>query len=162
MASVISDDLVVGGSTKTTDVRKTDGSVFDAERFEQQYRIPVELYGPTTTVAALTKWLYTAYGSVGEIVTAQAFIAVVASGADRTITVDIQKSTAGGAFATVMAATVGFTNASTVRTAVTGTFSDTSLVPGDVLRAVVTVAGAAGAQAQGLFITLTIRERPTP
>lgn len=116
-----------------------------------------ELFGPTTSVAALTKTIGMAYAT-GTILEFAAWIEVVATGADRTITVDLHKATGAGAYATILSATVGFTNASSVRTKVTGTLSSTSVVAGDVLRVVVTVSGAAGNQATGLSYRLTITE----
>lgn len=119
----------------------------------------VELFGPTTAVTALTKTLGMAYAS-GTLVAFTAWIEVVATGADRTVTVDLQKSTGAGAYATVLSATAGFTNASAVRTAVSGTISTTPYVAGDIFRAVVTVAGAAGNQATGLSVRLMLQENP--
>jgi Concanavalin A-like lectin/glucanases superfamily len=122
------------------------------------FPIAVELFGPTTTIAGLTKLLHTVNGATATIVHAEAIITVQATGGDRTINVDIQKSTGGGAFATIMSATIAITNATTIRVPVSGTFSNTSLVDGDILQAVVTVAGSAGAQAQGLLLNLWLRE----
>lgn len=119
----------------------------------------IELYGPTTAVAALTKTLGMAKGA-GDIVSFGAWIEVVATGADRTITVDLHRSTGGGAYATVLSATVGFTNGSTVRSLVSGTLSSTTFAAGDIFRVVVTVAGAAGAQATGLSVYLGLHEEP--
>lgn len=90
----------------------------------------------------------------------EAIIATVATGADRTVTVDLQKSTGSGAFATVLSATIGFTNASAVRTIASGTISGTTFVDGDIFQIVVTVAGAAGNQAQGLLVALNFEENP--
>jgi hypothetical protein len=118
-----------------------------------------ELFGPTTTVTALTKTLGVARAS-GTIKDFSAWIEVVASGADRTITVDLQKSTGGGAYATVCSATIGFTNVSTVRSLVAASLSTATFVSGDIFRAVVTVAGAAGAQATGLSVSFLTEENP--
>jgi hypothetical protein len=164
VAGITKGDHQTQGTQYCNDLQRSGGNPFDAERFEQQYRQAYQLYGPTTTVAALTQLLYAVRGRTAELLDAEAFITVVASGADRTITVDIQKSTGGGAFATVMTSTIDITNATTVRTAVAGVVAagGLSLVDGDILQAVVTVAGAAGAQAQGLLLMLTIRERADP
>ena len=51
--------------------------------------------------------------------------------------------------------------AASPRLRVFGTVAVTALVAGDILRLVLTVAGAAGAQAQGLIVTLTVREDPS-
>lgn len=119
----------------------------------------VQLFGPTTAVVAVTQTLGMAKGA-GTLGNLDAWTEVIATGADRTITVDLQKSTGAGAYATVLSATAGFTNVSPVRTAVAGTFSSTAYVAGDIFRLVVTVAGAAGAQATGLTVRIVTREEP--
>lgn len=150
-ASSITNTAIAAGAT---------GSYIAATKVQHQQSINVELFGPTTTVAAVTQWLYLVRGATGTIVSIEAAIAVVATGADRTITVDLHKSTGAGAFATVLSATIGFTNASAVRTMVAGTISSASLVDGDILEVIVTVAGSAGAQATGLTVCLNVREDP--
>jgi hypothetical protein len=87
-----------------------------------------------------------------------AIIGAIATGADRTVTIDLHKSTGAGAFATILSATVVFTNVSTIRVVSTATISDTALADGDMLYLTVTVAGAAGAQAQGLVCMLEYDE----
>jgi hypothetical protein len=121
----------------------------------------VELFGPAVSVAAVTKWLHIVRGAAGTLVGFEAAIAVAADDASRTIDVDLQKSTGAGAFATVCSASADFTNSSAVRTPVAATFSSTSLVDGDILQVVVTVAGGAGNQATGLTVTLTFDEYNT-
>lgn len=123
---------------------------------------PGELFASATTITALTKEVYVVKGANGTLLGfTAAIIGTIATGADRTVTVDLHKSTGAAAFATVLSATIGFTNASVLRTAASGTFSSTSLVAGDLLRVVVTVAGAAGNQALGLVCSLQLREETT-
>lgn len=129
-----------------------------ASKLRHRHVINLELFGPTTSVAALTKWIKSVYGAAAEIVSFKAFIAVVATDVSRTISVDLQKSTGAGAFATVCSAVAGFTNGSAVRTGVAATLNSTSLVAGDILEIVVTVAGGAGSQATGLTVELVIDE----
>ncbi len=135
--------------------------VIQAVKLEHQFGVPAELFGPATTVAAVTQWIYILHGTTGEIVNFEAAIAVVADDAGRTITVDLQKSTGGGAFATVLSGTIGFTNGSSARTAVAGTISSADLVDGDILEIIVTVAGGSGNQATGLTVNTILRENPT-
>lgn len=112
-------------------------------------------------IAAETRELHIVYGATGTLIAFKAAITgTIATGADRTVTVDLHKSTGAAAFATVLSATIGFTNASVLRTVVSGTINSTSLVAGDILRIVVTVAGSAGNQALGLVATLTLDEDP--
>lgn len=82
----------------------------------------------------------------------------VATGGDRTVTVDLKKSTGAGAFATVLSGTVGFTNGSALLTVTAGTLSDTTVQAGDIFQVTVAVAGAAGNQAQGLCSALEWEE----
>lgn len=135
------------------------GANVDASKVIARQEWGTELFPPTTAVAALTQVLGMAYAGC-TLVEFSAWIEVVATGADRTVTVDLKKSTGAGAYATILSATVGFTNASSVRTKVTGTFSSTTLVAGDILEAVVTVAGSAGAQATGLSCSLIVAANP--
>lgn len=116
-----------------------------------------ELFGPLAAITALTQTLGAAYAA-GTIVAFQAWIEVDTTGADRTVTVDLQKSTGAGAYTTILSATIGFADGETVRTLKSATLSAAAYVAGDILRAIVTVAGAAGAQATGLSIRLITRE----
>lgn len=146
-----------GGGWTDNDI--VAGANIAATKTIARERFSIELFGPTTTITALTKLLMIMRQSA-TLVHAEAIQTVQATGADRTVTVDIQKSTGAGAFASIMSATIGFTNSSAIRTPVAGTFSVPSLVDGDILQAVVTVAGSASAQAQGLLLSLTIDELP--
>jgi hypothetical protein len=55
---------------------------------------------------------------------------------------------------------IDLTSGSTLRTAVAAALSSSALVAGDILRAVVTVSGGAGTQADGLIFDLTVAEAP--
>lgn len=82
----------------------------------------------------------------------------VASGADRTITIDLLKSTGGGAFASVLSPTLVLDNTNVVRVLETGAINTTAFVDGDLYRVTVAVAGSAGNQADGFSILITIDE----
>lgn len=131
----------------------------DASKVTASRAADVELFGPSTTVTALSKDIHIVRGATGVLMGFEAAICgTIATGGDRTVTVDLHKSTGAGAFATVLSSTIGFTNASVLRTAVAAVLSSTALVDGDILRIIVTVAGAAGNQAIGLVATLTYYE----
>jgi hypothetical protein len=144
-----------------TNAKVTSGTLQADRMRDVRRQISVELFGPAVSVAAVTKWLHIVRGAAGTLVGFEAAIAVAADDASRTIDVDLQKSTGAGAFATVCSASADFTNSSAVRTPVAATFSSTSLVDGDILQVVVTVAGGAGNQATGLTVTLTFDEYNT-
>jgi hypothetical protein len=167
-SSTLNSDIYVNGNlsartftppaSSITDTAIVGAAKIQASKLGHRNTFTTQLFGPTTTITALTQWLNLLRGGVGTLVSVAAAIAVQATGADRTVNVDLQKSTGGGAFATVLSATILINNVTVIRTAVTGSFSSTSLVAGDILETIVTVAGAAGAQAQGLILTVVVDE----
>lgn len=147
--------VLPSGSVTNSNVLASTG--IDASKLDHNRVIANELYGPAVTIAALTKSLYCAQGA-GTILGFDAWIEVVASDVSRTVNVDLQKSTAGGAWTTVMSSPVAITSSTTVRTLVAGTVSTPTYIAGDMFRAVVTVAGASGTQATGLTCRLRVDE----
>lgn len=118
-----------------------------------------KVYSQTGTVGNTTQYLHTVIGATGVVRKFSAMITeTVATGADRTVTIDLQKSSGGGAFATILSGTIGFTNGSTALIASNATISSGALAAGDVLKTTVVVAGSAGAQALGLLIDLRVGE----
>ena len=119
-------------------------------------------HSQTGTVATTKQYLRIVKGATGTIRAIQAAITeTIATGADRTVTLDLQKSTGGGAFATVLSSTIVFNNGSTLYTVSTGTISSNAVQAGDILVLTVTVAGSAGNQALGLVVSVTLAETPT-
>lgn len=129
-----------------------------ASKSTRHQAVPVELYGPLVTVAALTKWIYIVRGGSGTILGFEAAIAVDATGADRVVNIDLQKSTAGGAFATVLSAPISLVDGTTIRTPYPGVITTAPLLDGDILQVVVTVSGSASAAATGLTVCLNLEE----
>lgn len=83
----------------------------------------------------------------------------IATGADRTVTIDLKKSTGGGAFASVLSATIVLDSSSVLAVLEAGTFSDTTIADGDVFSLNITVAGVLGNQGQGLVVTAEYDEQ---
>lgn len=113
-----------------------------------------------SAVAAATADIYyytaTASGTVNSI---NAMINnAIATGGDRTVTIDLKKSTSAGAFASILSTAIVLDNTNTLRTAEAGTVSTPTLVTGDILQITVAVAGAAGAQAKGLLVVVEVEE----
>ncbi len=142
----------------TNDNIVTDAGI-EASKLNHQHMIAIELFGPAVSVAALTRQLFIAYAP-GTILSAKASVVTVATGADRTVTVDVKRSTAAGAYATILTSTIGFTDASVVLTPVAAVINASldDYIASDLFEVVVTVAGSAGAQAVGLLFTLITRE----
>lgn len=148
--------IEVRGLTNTN-FSGTGADALVATKLEHEHRITVGT-STTTTITATDYPLFIARGSGTLIAFEAAITGTIATGADRTVTVDLHRSTAFAAKATVLSATIGFTNSSSLLTLSGGTISTTTVVDSDIFFAVVTVAGAAGAQAIGLSITLTWKE----
>ena len=167
--STLSGDFYIDGTIAAAVLQPSSGSVGDNEvkaladiaatKLNHRVWIHREIFDPSTAVTATTVKLAD-FDANATLIAVRAQIDVQATGGDRTVTVDIQKAAAGGAFATVLSATINITNGTVIRTAVLGTISASALASGDTLQAVVTVAGAAGAQAKGLLVTLKIDRKP--
>lgn len=145
-------------ASSIADSQVSASAAIQATKLQQQVR-PYYFQDPASAIVAATVPLWIVRGATGLLIDLKAsIVGTIATGADRTVTVDLHKSTGAAAFATVLGGTIGFTNASTLRVVSSASFSATSLVVGDLLQLVITVAGAAGNQAKGLLIELTGRE----
>lgn len=167
MSSTLNTDLYVNGSLSSKTFNAPAGSItkeditpnagIEATKVEHQFPVLYEQL-PGTAILAETKLVHLVRGATGEIVGIEACIMTQASGADRTVSVDLHKADAATTPATVLTSPISITNTTVVRTAVTTSLSASDLVDGDILEIVVTVAGAAGTQAEGLLVTLFLRE----
>lgn len=113
---------------------------------------------PSSAVVAGTEGLWIARAG-GTIVAVEAMITgTIATGNDRTVTVDVKKGNAGNAYATILSAGIELDDDDALRTGVAGTLSTTTFLDGDSFQVVVAVAGGNGNQALGLLVTLTVVE----
>lgn len=142
-----------------SDSHVSPSTTIDADKLQHRETINVELFPAATTITAGGKLLHICRVT-GTVVALQAVTITPATGADRTVIIDLQKSTAGGAFATVLTTVITLNNASVARVAQSAVVNATliTLAAGDLLQLVWTVAGSAGAQAIGLLVTATIDE----
>lgn len=110
-------------------------------------------------VAAKTELIHIA-GYAGIVKSVEAAIDSAITG-DNTVTVDLKKSSGGGAFASVLTAALVINSATAVRTAVAAVLdaAKDDYAAGDVFEVVVSVTGT-GTQAQGLVVTVFFEERP--
>jgi len=137
-------------------------AAIDADKLQHRHPLDTELIASASAVTAVTKLLHIS-AVTGAVIGLKAVVMTAATGADRTVTVDLQRSTGGAAFATVLTTAIILNNASTARVAQNAVVNATliSLVAGDILQVVVTVAGSAGDQAKGLLISAVIDENAT-
>lgn len=132
-----------------------DGPI-GANKLEGEYSIT---HSQSGTVAAATEYLKVIHGTEGTVLAVEAAITeTIATGADRTVTVDILKSTSAGAFASILTAPLVLDDGSVLRTVEAASIASAGLVAGDLLKLTVAVAGVAGAQAAGLVVTVSLRE----
>ncbi len=137
-----------------------DDAAIQAHKLIHKQSIDKELFIPATTIAAYTSILHIVRGGEGTLLGFEAAICGTVPTGDHTVTVDLKKSTGAGAFATVLSSTIGFDSSSVLRTAVAAVINPVSLslVDGDILEVVVTVAGSTSSQGAGLSVTLTYEE----
>lgn len=100
----------------------------------------------------------------GETVSEVKVIAdAVPAGGDKTVTVDVKKSHAGGAFASILTAPLAISSAIAAKTPIDAPLSGgtATLVEDDLLEISITAAGSTGTQAQGLLVIVTLVENGT-
>lgn len=146
-----------------TDAAIAPGANIDAAKIAGRFTIPVELFAAGTTVASLaSRLLHIVRGATGTLIALRAVAITAPVGGDRKFTVDLQKSTSGGAFATVLTTPLEFSVATSAadRIAKTAVINTSGLVAGDLLQLVVTASGSTGTQGAGLLVDLLLDEKP--
>jgi len=141
-----------------TNASVAGGAGIAATKLEHQFPIRYQQQ-PGSNVAAATEDIHIVYGATGDVVAVHAALNGVIPSGDRTAVVDLQKSTGGGAFATILTGTITLDSANTIRVAEAGTLTaGAACVVGDILRVVITVGGSSGTNPQGLVVRVVMRE----
>jgi len=165
---LINNDLHVNGTLSSKSLNPPAGSIGDAAvkapagiaatKLEHQFDLGLA-QPPGSDVVAETRDLRVVHGGTGEVVAVKAALTgAVATGADRTVSIDLQKGNVAAGFVSILTAPVSFTNTDVLRAVKQATVTNPDVVVGDILRLVVTVAGVAGNQAKGLVVSVTLRE----
>jgi len=119
---------------------------------------------PGSDVVAQTEIIHIAKYA-GIVASVEAVADTVPDGAsvDKKVTIDVQKSTGGAAWASILTATFDIDDGETDKVAVAGTLdaAKDDYSAGDIFKVVVTVSGSTGNQAQGLCVTVFFEEQPT-
>ena len=111
------------------------------------------------TVAAKTEQIFLAY-KAGTLYSLAASIDTAITG-DNTVVIDVKKSTAGGAWSSVLSGTTTFNSSTVARTPAALSISGTpTFIANDMLQVIVTVAGS-GTQATGLIVRAVVAENGT-
>ena len=88
----------------------------------------------------------------------EVFPAVAPTGGDKQFTVDVQKSSGGGAFATILSGVVTVNSSSADRTQQNAGINTTAIADGDVFEVIVTASGSTGTQGKDVSVTLDYDE----
>lgn len=163
MGSLIQGDVHVRGTVTANAITIPTGSITDASiaggagiaasKLEHQFPVRYQTVAGAA-VATATHPVHVVQGATGTVVGLRV-ASVTAPTSSDTVVVDLQKSTGGGAFASVLTGTVTLDSSSVNRTAYSGTIASPSLVAGDILQVVVTVSGTT---CQGLVVVATLAE----
>jgi hypothetical protein len=123
-----------------------------------QHRVHIQYNTPDgTDITTLTTPVFLAYKGC-TVLAVQALCIDNCAGGDKKFTVDVQKSTAGGAAASILTAALDFAS-KTDLTTYSATLSGTpTLVATDMLQVVTTVSGSTGDQGQGLIVDIVLKE----
>jgi len=150
-------DLVVGGNIQCTGgVNQSGQTITPANLTLGPFSAHYHQDGGTAIVAA-TSVIHLVGGTKATLIRFQAAITGVIPTGGNTVNVDLQRSTGGGAFASVLAATIPFGSTDALRTLKSATFSTTGCIAGDLLQVVITVTGSS---AQGVIVTLDLQQSP--
>lgn len=134
------------------------GADVDSDKLEHKHPISVELAEQATEVVNIEKLIHVSRVT-GSIVALEAAIVSV-PGTGNSFTLDLQKSTGGGAFSSVLTSTLEFTSSSSALTpgAAVIDSSAASLADGDILKLVVSCTSDTNGNAEGLVVTVTLKE----
>lgn len=143
-----------------TNAAIVDSAGIDAAKVVHQFSLDYT-QAPGSDVVAATQDLHIAQAA-GTVEAVEAVLTGQIPSVDRTAVIDVQKSTAGGAFASVLTATLTLNSSNTIRVPVDATVNTSAYADADILRIVVTLGGSSGTHPQGLLVTVTVTENPAP
>jgi len=150
-AGSISNTAIAAGSTN---------NYVAASKLEHQFPI-VSRQASGSDVVAVSELVHIARGP-GRLLAVEAVAETAPTGGDLTTTVDVLKSTGGGAFSSILSSTFDIDSSSADRVPELGTLTGSpTYADGDILKTVVTVSGSTGSQAAGLCVTIWAYEEPT-
>jgi len=149
------------GVVGDTEVSSTSTRAIGAGKVIHRENVGVELFGPAVTVAAKTQVIKIARRG-GTVIGLEAVVQTAPAGGTEEVQIDLQKSTAGGAYATVLTATLDISSTATALVVVSGSIdaAKEDYIDGDHFRLVTTISGTGGAHAVGLFVAAFFDEHP--
>lgn len=151
--------IIPASSIADSQVSPTAG--IQAAKLQHQHAINYSQASGTSVVTE-TRVVHTVQGATGTVLAVDVTPDAVPSnggGDDKQYTVDVKKSTGGGAWTSILTGVLTVSKTDTARTVKHATLSGTpALVDGDALQVIITASGSTGTQAQGVNVTITTRE----
>ena len=152
--------VVADLTNQITDLSIPSGANLTQPKLQHRHQVAYQQIGGADATAA-DAILYRAYKSA-TVLEAKITPDAVPAGGTKTLTVDIQNSTGGGAWATNLTGTTSLGTSDTARTPKAISLSGTpTMVAGDVLRAHLTIGGSGGTGVQGFIVDVVIAENGT-
>lgn len=143
-------------SGSLTDAMVAASANVTQSKLEHRHVISYHQVGGTDVVSA-TIPLYLAYKGV-TVLGVEAMAIAAPTGGDKKFTIDVKKSTAGGAAATILTAVLDFASKTNL-TAYAATLSGTpTMIATDMLEVVIAASGSTGSQGQGLVVNIYVAE----
>jgi hypothetical protein len=170
--NIIQGDLVVTGNLMPGGIQLPSGIVTGNNVSSQAagriqagqvvHQFPVKTaQADGADVVSRTEQLHIALGA-GTVIDFSLALTVAPSGGNKLFTVDLQKSTGGGAFASLLTSPITVDTTKTALTRIVGALAATpTYVAGDLLRIVVVASGSTGSQGQGLIARAAVQENPS-
>lgn len=138
-----------------TNAKVAAGAKIDQSKLQHQHRIPYTQ--PNTAATSVTIPIWRIFGATATLLELAVGSLTVAVGA-ATVTVDLQKSTSGGAFASVLTSVVTLDTGNTARVAELAAIATAGGVAEDLYQLVITATAGGGTLPTGLFVFLTLKE----
>lgn len=163
-------DVLIGGNLQANTMTLATSSITDANvasaaaiSYLKVTHMLLASYAQDSgaDVATKTNVIYASRAASGAVVFDIAVaIDTAPTGGDKAYTVDVKKSTGGGAFSSILTGVVTVNSSSTTRSVVVASITGTTctLAQGDILNVVVTTSGSTGSQGQGVRVMARVAE----
>lgn len=160
--SIIYSDTFIAGSLSARAFTAPSGSITDdsiqgnagiqASKLQQQHAIRYSQKAGTAVVSETT--VIHLARAAGDVIAVEALCVTPPTSSD-TITIDLQDSTGGGAYATILTAPLVLNSSTVARTIVSASVATAAYADNDSLELIIT---ASGTSCQGLAIVVTVTE----
>ena len=156
MATRFDGNIQITGSLQAKSIIIPDGFYLSVGNTQHRNVKTYQQAGGADVVAA-SSYVYTA-AAAGKLSGVDVFVDTPPAGGDKGYTLDVKKSTAGGAFTTVLSSLVTVNSSTSLRSVVAAVIASVAYVGGDSFKVDVALIGSTGSRGQGVLVTLTFDE----